>query len=210
MPSYVTAAIVLSYVSLVVELTVLHVPSVASSLRIWSADPGVVSHYSPRYLELFALGPTRKVIRFGLPLLVTYAVYLFPLLVLFGGLDPLGDYVFEPSSGTSVAAVTAIAVGRVVALWTAWTLRKSGSKLGDSSFLHTSGAFRMSRNPGLVGMYVFVAGLWIAAPSASMSIGILVYMIYMDFKVRMEEDFLQNKFGDAYLDYQARTARYLL
>jgi protein-S-isoprenylcysteine O-methyltransferase Ste14 len=31
----------------------------------------------------------------------------------------------------------------------------------------------------------------------------------MDFKIRMEEDFLQHKFGQPYLDYCARTGRYL-
>jgi protein-S-isoprenylcysteine O-methyltransferase Ste14 len=57
-------------------------------------------------------------------------------------------------------------------------------------------------------MYVFVAGLWLAAPSLTMLAGIVIYVVHMHFKVRMEENFLENRFGESYVAYCRRTSRY--
>jgi protein-S-isoprenylcysteine O-methyltransferase Ste14 len=58
-------------------------------------------------------------------------------------------------------------------------------------------------------MYMFVSGLWLAAPSVAMLCGMAVYVVHMDFKVRMEEDYLGNTIGEPYRSYQQRTPRYL-
>jgi protein-S-isoprenylcysteine O-methyltransferase Ste14 len=58
-------------------------------------------------------------------------------------------------------------------------------------------------------MYTFVLGLWLATPSLAMLCGILVYVVHMDFKVRLEEDFLANTVGEGYRLYERRTRRYL-
>lgn len=209
MTGFVVAAALVAYASLLVELTVLHVPSVASSLRIWSPHASQVSVYSPRYRQLFLLGRAAKLGLLAAPLAVVYAVYLYPFAVIFGGADPLNDYLFTPTKLTDILAILLMFCGRATAMAAALTVRRENGQSGDSFRLHTDGIFGWSRNPGLVGMYVFVLGLWAAAPSASMMVGILLYWVYMDFKVRMEEDFLSNKFGASYAEYRLRTRRYI-
>jgi protein-S-isoprenylcysteine O-methyltransferase Ste14 len=209
MTPYVIAAALAAYASLLVELTVLHVPSVASSLRLWSPHPSQVAVYSPKYRRLFLRGRAAKLLLLAAPLLVIYAVYLYPLVVIFGGADPLGDYLFAPTIVTNIVAILLMLCGRAMAMAAALTIRRRNDQTGDSFRLHTGGVFRWSRNPGLIGMYSFVLGLWVAAPSASMLAGILLYWVYMDFKVRMEEDFLNNKFGATYAEYRLRTRRYI-
>ena len=209
MATLVAGIVLASFASLAFELFVLRVPSMASTVALWSADPEIVTMYSARYRRLFALDRTVKVLLFALPLLITWGVYAYPLLVIALGPNLLGDDLFVPSPWSSAAAAIAMLAGRAIALCAALTIRGRNAQRGESFRLHTSGVFRWSRNPGLLGMYLFVAGLWLAAPSATISIGIAIYTLYMDFKVRMEEDFLQHKFGQPYVDYRARTGRYL-
>ena len=197
-----------AYASLALELTVLHVPSIASSSSIWSRPPAVEAAYSPSYRALFSMSCPKKVMLFGLPVLVIYGVYLYPLLTLWGPPDPLGDHVLATSVISNALAALLIVVGRVITLGSVLTLRKESRRAAAAPVLHTGGPFRHSRNPGLVGMYVFVAGLWLAGPSLTMLGGILIYVIYMDFKVRMEEDYLQNRFGGSYQAYRQSASRY--
>jgi protein-S-isoprenylcysteine O-methyltransferase Ste14 len=209
MTMWLVAIVVAAYVSLVIELTMLHVASVASSRRIWSAPASLVDSYSPLYRRVFRLPKPAKILAFGLPLLLVYGVFAYPVLVLWSGPDLLGDYLFTPAAATEVLGAALVVCGRVLALGAVLTIRRANSQSDDSFYLHTTGPFRWSRNPGLLGMYLFVGGLWLITPSATLLLGIVLYVAYMDFKVRMEEDFLANRFGSSYAAYRLRTGRYL-
>ena len=209
MTLWVTVIVLCGYASLLVELTVLHVPSVASSRRILQASNKVVGGYSLQYRRLFGWPLAARLVAFGAPLLVVYGIYAYPLLVGWWGADLLGDYMFQPFVITDLLGAALIVGGRALALAAVSTIRRDNEQSGSSFRVHTAGPFRWSRNPGLLGMYAFVAGLWLTSPSAAMLLGIFVYGLYMHFKVRMEEDFLAQKFGSSYVEYQLRTGRYL-
>jgi protein-S-isoprenylcysteine O-methyltransferase Ste14 len=210
MSGWVIAALLAAYGSLLIELTVLHVPSVASSRGIWSARAEIVGGYSSSYRRVFAWPRALKLFVLGVPLLIVYALYAYPLVALWLGRDSLADYVFAPRLATDFVGVALVVAGRTIALAAVLTLRRENDQRGDSFRLHVGGPFRWSRNPGLVGMYVFVCGLWLVTPTVTMLVGIAAYALYMDFKVRMEEDFLANRFGSVYAEYRSRTSRYLL
>lgn len=200
--------VLIAYLSLLVELTVLHVPSVASSRRIWMADDALVTSYSLRFRRFFALSKTAKVVIFFVPVLVSWATFVYPLVAIARGGDPIGDFLFQPTSGTDAAAIFLVFTGRLITLNSVVVMRRLDGHLGGPSGLRRSGIFRWSRNPGLAGMYLFVLGVWLTVPSLLMSVGIVCYIAYMDFKVRMEEDFLENTFGEEYRVYRLRTGRY--
>ena len=207
-PSVLAATIVVAYASLAFELTVLHVPSAASSLNIWLSPSSVQAAYSPAWRSVFGLPRSKKLTLFILPVLVVWGVHLYPSIALLSAGDPLGDQLFSPTSATNIAAAVLIVLGRAITLASVLTLRGALRRAGGGG-LAMDGLFRYSRNPGLVGMYTFVSGLWLTAPSLAMLCGVLVYVVYMDFKVRMEEDYLRNTLGEAYHAYQRRTRRYL-
>jgi protein-S-isoprenylcysteine O-methyltransferase Ste14 len=209
MPTWVAIVILAAYASLLVELTILRVPSVASSLNIWMRSEELVAAYSESYRRLFRLAQPWKLVLLGIPLLIVYGVYIYPLLTIAAGPNLLGDYLFTPTAIAEGSGVVLIIVGRFLAVATALELRRHGSHDGGRVHLRTSGVFNLSRNPGLVGMYVFCGGVWLTMPSASLLAGILVYSAYMDLKVRMEEDFLRNTLGAPYVAYQLRTGRYI-
>ena len=203
------ACVVAGYVSLAVELTLLHVPSVASSVNIWAAHPRLVESYSSRYKRLLLLPRAAKLAVVAAPLGVIYAVFAYPLLAWSAQREVLGDHLFQPGSLALSAAAVLIALGRWISLAAAVTLRQR-TLSDDDSTLHTSGPFRWSRNPGLIGMYLFAAGLWLTAPSAVILCGIFIYVLHMHVKVLMEEDFLRNEFGERYMRYRRNTPRYVL
>lgn len=208
MPGHVVAVVSIAYVSLVGELAVLRVGSVASSASIWKADPMLVGRYSEKYQRLLTAGRSTKLLAAG-PLVVVYAVFAFPIVAVGFGPDPLGDYVFTPSQTSELAGLALVVLGRVLALAAALVLRRREDRGNGPIALETSGPFRWSRNPGLVGMYVFVIGMWLVMPSAGFAVAIGIYAVYMDRKVRMEEDYLANAFGRRYLEYCMKTRRYL-
>jgi protein-S-isoprenylcysteine O-methyltransferase Ste14 len=207
MIDWIAAIVALGYASLLLELTVLHVPSVASTRRIWSRSPTVVEGYSPAWRGVFDFSAARKVVLFVLPVVVIWGVLLYPAVALLVG-DALGDHLFAAVPGTSLLAALLIVVGRAITLSSVLTLRRAGRALNGDR-LTTRGLFRFSRNPGLVGMYLFVGGLWLTSPSLTMLCGTAVYVLYMDVKVRMEEDYLSTTAGEAYRHYRQRTPRYL-
>lgn len=196
-----------AYASLLWELTALHVPSAASTLSIWRGPASLQAAYSPSRRHVFELSWARKLALFVLPVLAVWAVYLYPPIALIAQ-DPLRDQLYSPTSATNMAAAVLIVAGRAITLISVLTLRGAGPRAAGRG-LASQGLFAYSRNPGLVGMYVFASGLWLSTPSLAMLAGLLVYVVYMDFKVRMEEDYLENTFGDEYRAYVRRTRRYL-
>ena len=205
----VAVVVSLAYVSLFVELVFLHVPSVASSRSILLADPAVTHGYSGIYRTVHGLPLALRLLLFVLPIAVIYAVFALPLLALATGANPLGDDLYSAGQVAQLAGLALILVGRMLSLWAVLSLRNAGGESRDAGTLHTNGPFSRVRNPGLLGMYLFVFGLWAITPSLLMLIGILVYLLHMDFKVRMEENFLGNNFGSEYETYRDRTGRYL-
>ena len=74
--------------------------------------------------------------------------------------------------------------------------------------LMTSGPYRLCRNPMLVGIYIYDAGvlvwLWALLPLLIVAVeGILLTL-----QVLSEEKRLENDFGQEYLDYKKRVGRY--
>jgi hypothetical protein len=101
-----TAVVLAAYVSLGLALTVLHVPSVASSWKIWTRSAAIEQGYSPAYRRVFGFPRALKAVLFVAPLAVVYGIYLYPLVVLLGWPDPLGDYAFSSSAATDALAAS--------------------------------------------------------------------------------------------------------
>ena len=74
--------------------------------------------------------------------------------------------------------------------------------------LMTDGPYGLCRNPMLVGIYIYDAGvlvwLWAALPLLI----VLAEVILLTLQVRSEEKRLEKDFGQEYLDYKKRVGRY--
>jgi protein-S-isoprenylcysteine O-methyltransferase Ste14 len=87
--------------------------------------------------------------------------------------------------------------------------------LGQQSFgrkvgiLRTNGLYQYSRNPQLVGSFIFIVGYAMLWPSWKGMLWASLWLVIAHVMVRGEEAHLENVFGDEYRNYCVRTPRYL-
>ena len=74
--------------------------------------------------------------------------------------------------------------------------------------LMTSGPYRLCRNPMLVGIYIYDAGVLVWLWSALSLLIVLAEVILLTLQVRSEEKRLEKDFGQDYLEYKKRVGRY--
>lgn len=80
----------------------------------------------------------------------------------------------------------------------------------ESTFLVTEGLYHYSRNPIYLGMIFFLIGLWVLLGSLSplLVIALFAWLIQEKF-IKFEEQMLEDKFGDRYLDYKQKVRRWI-
>jgi protein-S-isoprenylcysteine O-methyltransferase Ste14 len=182
----------LGYASLLVELLVLAVPSVASTGRLWATTEGSVAQRS---------------LRLGLPAAICIAAFaLPPLLIVWPSLGPL-LFTVERLRVPEAAwcGVAFVVAGRLLTLAATVEMRRSTRQ----ARLATRGVFARSRHPGLLGMFAFYLGCGLIVPSPLVLAGLFFYAAHMHRKVLLEEAHLEREWGSSYRDYAARVARYL-
>lgn len=204
-----TLIILAGYLSILIELTCFHVPSMASNRAIWRAEKQVTDFYSDKYQWIFNLTKLQKILVFNLPLVGVYMTFLFPLWLLLNRGNLLGPAIFSENVVAQILGILLVFVGRVITLASVVSIRKENSQQKECFKLHTGHVFNKSRNPGLLGMYIFMLGILLCLPSLMLLCGLIYYIVYMHFKVKMEEDFLMNKFGSHYQRYLHQTGRYI-
>ena len=109
--------------------------------------------------------------------------------------------------------VVPLAAGLAIALIAARRFSVVGTNivpLTPSSALVTDGPFAFTRNPMYLGMTLALAGvsLLIARPWPCLIVPLFVAVLQLRF-IRHEERLMAETFGDAYLEYLARTRRWL-
>ena len=74
--------------------------------------------------------------------------------------------------------------------------------------LMTRGPYCFSRNPMLVGIYIYDVGVLVWLWSVWPLLVVLVEVVLLTLQVRSEEKRLEKDFGQEYLDYKNRVGRY--
>jgi protein-S-isoprenylcysteine O-methyltransferase Ste14 len=105
-------------------------------------------------------------------------------------------------------AVALMIVGFLVVIFSMPFLgrRSFGMEVGE---LRTSGLYRYSRNPQLVGSFFFIVGYAMLWPSWQGALWASLWLVITHLMVQGEEMHLEKVFGDKYRAYCARTPRYL-
>lgn len=106
----------------------------------------------------------------------------------------------------------ASAVIALAAAATMWQARTTVNPLDPmrASRLVTGGVFRFSRNPMYLGLLLLLIAYAVRLDDLLVWLGPLFFMAYVTrFQIAPEERALSLKFGDAYLQYKARTRRWI-
>lgn len=75
--------------------------------------------------------------------------------------------------------------------------------------LKTQGFFSISRNPVFLGIMIANIGLFLVIPNAFTLLIISLSFLSMNTQIRLEESFLENTFGEEYLNYRKRVRRWI-
>jgi len=201
-----------AYLSLVAELLLLPVPSVASSYQL---ALGERSKANAERASLDQEAPAARWLRYFAPAVLNVAIFLLPLasIVLAPDLSRWVRLDLTPPAVLVVAGCLAVVAGRALTIAAALDMRRLQRHAllhgGLDQPLQTQGLFRRSRNPGLCGMYLFAGGLLTLYPNELFVAGLVHYLWHMHNRVLIEESVLQRQFSDRYRAYCARTPRYL-
>ena len=74
--------------------------------------------------------------------------------------------------------------------------------------LVTSGIFRYSRNPAFVGFDLMYIGILVAYPNIWHAAAVILVVYLFHQQIRNEETFMEEAFGEEYLEYKKRVRRY--
>lgn len=197
-----------AYVSLLLELVCFPIPSEASTYQILFEDDERDPHVAGAPLA-GARGRTSlgKLLRYLLPTALGVALFAIPPIALLVPELPQGLW---PIHGLETPAARWLGIGLVVAgraitFLSALQLRRQKR----ANNLQARGLFLLSRNPGLVGMYLFYLGNAFLFPCVVLFLGFLPYVLNMHRRVLMEEGHLLGSIGEDYRRYAEQVPRYL-
>ena len=154
--------------------------------------------------------------RFGYLLgLVIFVIGIPALMVLVAENDWI--HIQRDTLKWSLLALLAIA-GLALSIWSIVYMRRVGEGNPFDAFNHevaprtkrllTDGPYAYSRNPMLVGIYVYHIGWLLLLMSIWPVVIFIVEVILLTLQVRSEEKRLEADFGEEYLQYKAITKRY--
>ncbi|NQV36597.1 MAG: isoprenylcysteine carboxylmethyltransferase family protein [Candidatus Marinimicrobia bacterium] len=72
-----------------------------------------------------------------------------------------------------------------------------------------SGIFSYSRNPTYLGLFLVCCGLFVLFPTMMILIWILVFLLLLEFQVRLEEEYMLENHRQAYFNYMKKVKRYI-
>ena len=104
-----------------------------------------------------------------------------------------------------------LAIGMIFIIISLFNLGKS-VRLGlpsEQTTFKSHGIYKISRNPMYVGLHlVTLSSMIFSLNWIVIAMGVYSFVIY-HFIIKGEENFLKNRFGEAYLTYQRKVRRYL-
>ena len=151
--------------------------------------------------------------------------YLLGFLVFIAGIPAIMWWVsgrpfpWAPVWLKAVPAAILLVIGLCLSIWAIVYMKKVGEGNPFDAYNHevaprtkhlmTDGPYRFSRNPMLVGVYIYDMGLILWLQSWWPVLVFAVEVAFLTLQVRAEEKRLEADFGDEYRAYKQRVPRYL-
>ncbi|HBP88677.1 MAG TPA: isoprenylcysteine carboxylmethyltransferase family protein [Nitrospirales bacterium] len=135
------------------------------------------------------------------------------VLLLAYALNAVVPFTIPPSPGVKFTGYTLLGISLVIIGITSWSFRREKTHIEPwkpTTTMITTGFFAISRNPiylalciGCIGIGLILQSWWVVfsvIPAA---------MLLYQFVITREEAYLEQKFGEAYVQYKRRVRRWL-
>jgi protein-S-isoprenylcysteine O-methyltransferase Ste14 len=144
--------------------------------------------------------------------LAALAVTMIPMLsLLFPELNPYFLPLTQtPLSALSIISASLLISGNSLTFIAVATLRAHVrfDEFGETVRLHTAGIYGYIRNPITLGLAAIFAGFVLARPSVALLLGMMIFLLNAEYRIRMEEVYLQTAFSDEYPRYRNNVGKY--
>jgi len=206
-----TFFILATYAAQIIQVCFFAVPSAGSTLEILfkakKDPPGAARHPSAA-----AIRSRLKMFVLIAATLAVAAAALFPLAAIVHPpvIRLLAPLTAKPAGLLKTVCIVLLAADNVLTYAAAGTLRAHVRfhAFGEAARLHTAGIYACIRNPITVGMALIYAGFLLALPSAVMLAGFILFLLNSEYRIRMEETYLQRAFGEQYAQYRLQVGKY--
>ena len=152
--------------------------------------------------------------------------YILGFLVFVAGIPALMWWVsgrpfpWAPALPWAIIAAIFMVVGISLSIWAIVHMKKVGDGNPFDAYNHevaprtkhlmTDGPYRFSRNPMLLGIYVYDIGVMLWLLSWWALLVFAVEVVFLTVQVRSEEKRLETDFGDKYRAYKNQVPRYFI
>ena len=139
-----------------------------------------------------------------------YLFFALALMWLLQRYFPVLQLIEEP---LSYAGVIPVLFGIMMAAISAGMFKKADTGIepfDEATTLVTGGFFRITRNPMYLGMFLILFGVAFLLGSVSTLLPLVIFMLVIRYNfVLGEERFLEDAFGQNYLDYKSEVRRWI-
>lgn len=205
------AVILATYACQIIQITFFPVPSAGSTLEMLFKVPRHSGQSIQHPAAAMRQSIPKMIAAMTATLLVT-AASLIPLMVIFFPLAyrHLGPLVEAPTFSMVLISIVLLVTGNLLTIVAVATLRShvAFKPYGETTQLYTAGIYRIIRNPISVGLAAISGGFLLAFPSVVLLIGLVLFLLNTEYRIRMEEAYLQRTFGDTYMQYRNRVGKY--
>ena len=121
-------------------------------------------------------------------------------------------YIYE-SPVLKIIGLILILLGDVIFFLSVYYMKTSwrvGIDETRNDKLITNGIYRISRNPAFLGFDLTYLGLALVFPNPIMIIFTIILIWLFDDQIMIEEEYLERKYKEEYLEYKKKTKRYFL
>ena len=152
--------------------------------------------------------------------------YILGFLVFVAGIPALmwwasgRPFPWVPTLPWAIISAIVMIAGLALSIWAIIHMKKVGEGNPFDAYNHevaprtkhlmTDGPYRFSRNPMLLGIYIYDIGVMLWLLSWWALLVFVVEVVFLTIQVRSEEKRLEKDFGEEYKVYKQRVPRYLI
>ncbi|MCI5938430.1 MAG: isoprenylcysteine carboxylmethyltransferase family protein [Bacilli bacterium] len=154
---------------------------------------------------------TKKIIKIEITLKI-FTILMFLVEVFSIIIDDNWYYIYE-SPVLKIIGLILILLGDVIFFLSVYYMKTSwrvGIDETRNDKLITNGIYRISRNPAFLGFDLTYLGLALVFPNPIMIIFTIILIWLFDDQIMIEEEYLERKYKEEYLEYKKKTKRYFL
>ena len=154
---------------------------------------------------------TKKIIKIEITLKI-FTILMFLVEVFSIIIDDNWYYIYE-SPVLKIIGLILILLGDVIFFLSVYymkTIWRVGIDETRNDKLITNGIYRISRNPAFLGFDLTYLGLALVFPNPIMIIFTIILIWLFDDQIMIEEEYLERKYKEEYLEYKKKTKRYFL